>query len=477
MTRLNAWERACAVFMVCAAMVIASSAQVFNTLVNFDGTDGASPSSTLVQSRDGGLYGTTVNGGLSSSLGTVFRIAQPRVLNTLHEFDGDDGGRPNGTLVQVTNGNFYGITYYGGNEDAGTVFEMTTRGTVTTLYMFCEQPNCADGLGPVGGLTQDEASGNFYGLTEAGGAFDQGTIFKISPRGAFTNIHSFDSTDGSAPLSALVQATDGNFYGTTSGGGANNVGTIFKITPRGAFATLYNFCLRTGCTDGSYPSGALAQAADGNLYGTTEAGGTNNVGTIFKATLDGKVTTLYTFDQIDGSRPAGGVLPSTDGNFYGTTDQGGDLTCNAPHGCGTLFQLTPGGNLATLHQFERSDGNQLISGLAQDTNGIFYGTTYVGGNNDDCPEGCGTIFSLSMGLTPFVELAPAAGEIGQIGGILGQGFTGTTSVSLNGIPAVFTVVSDTFIRATVPAGATTGYVTVVTPTGTLTSNVPFQVIP
>lgn len=166
-------------------------------------------------------------------------------------------------------------------------------------------------------------------------------------------------------------------------------------------------------------------------------------------------------------------MQGTDGLFYGTTSAGGDLACNAPYnGCGTVFSITSAGAMTTLHIFELTDGLAPTGGLLQATNGAFYGTTDQGGTYDD-----GTVFSLDMGLGPFVAFVHAAGRVGKTGGILGQGFTGTTSVSLNGTPASFTVVSDTFIRATVPAGATTGYVTVTTPTGVLISNVPFYVLP
>ena len=479
MIRLSAWKKAGAVFVLFSAMAVGIRAQTFDTLLDFDYTNGANPLASLMQSTDGSLYGTNVNGGSSASLGTVFRITQAGVLTTLHKFEGPDGGKPTGALVQRADGNFYGTTGNGGLEDAGTVFRMTARGTITTIYRFCGQPNCTDGRSPAGGLTQDATDGSLYGITEGGGAEDQGTIFRITSRGTFTTVHSFDSADGSIP-GGLVQATDGNFYGTTYEGGANNAGTIFRLTRDGVLTTLYTFCPKLSCTDGRSPYGALLQASDGMLYGTTEYGGTSGSGTIFKIAAGGHLTTLHNFDSIDGSSPVSGLMQATDGNFYGTTAQGGNLTCDEPYGCGTVFQLAPGGNLETLHQFDGNDGAQLTSGLAQDTNGIFYGTTYVGGSTNDCPEegeGCGTLFSLSMGLGPFVKLTSTAGHVGQTGPVLGQGFVGTSSVSINGIQAAFTVVSDTYMTATVPPGATTGFVTVVTPSGTLTSNVPFRVLP
>jgi len=199
-------------------------------------------------------------------------------------------------------------------------------------------------------------------------------------------------------------------------------------------------------------------------------------------TPEGALTTLYSFCSqsrcADGANPVAGLVQGTDGNFYGTTIVGGTGPCPGmlTPGCGTVFRITPQGALTTVHSFEGTDGTAPAGGLMQATSGLFYGTASMGGLND-CAFGCGTLFSIDMGLGPFVTFVQAAGKVGRTGGILGQGFTGTTSVSLNGIPASFTVVSDTFIKAAVPAGATTGYVTVNTPSGPLTSNVPFRVIP
>ncbi len=194
---------------------------------------------------------------------------------------------------------------------------------------------------------------------------------------------------------------------------------------------------------------------------------------MFTMTSTGSLTILHaSTDGKDGSGPAAALVQGTDGNFYGTTVYGSE-------GWGTVFSMTPTGTLLPLHAFTFNDGAYPDSGLLQATSGIFYGTTIAGGvYKGDCRQfqGCGTVFTLSVGLGPFVSFIRNPAKMGQTFGILGQRFTGTTGVSLNGIPASFSVVSDTFIRVTVPAGATTGYVTVATPSGTLTSNVPFQVI-
>jgi uncharacterized repeat protein (TIGR03803 family) len=267
----------------------------------------------------------------------------------------------------------------------------------------------------------------------------------------------------------MIEATDGNFYGTTSEGdpAGCNGGSVFKITPAGSLTTLYSFCGQFG-----NPIGGVIQGTDGALYGTASGGILGGI--VFRLTLGGTLSVLM-FNGADGANPWAGVIQATDDNFYGTTLFGGGPACGGD-GCGVVFQATRSSMLTKLYTFcsqpDCADGENPFSGLLQATNGTFYGTTEVGGANSG-----GVVFSLSMGLGPFVAFVRSSGKVGQTGGILGQGFTGTNSVSLNGAPANFIVVSDTFIKATVPPGATSGFVTVVTPSGTLTSNVPFRVMP
>jgi uncharacterized repeat protein (TIGR03803 family) len=476
MMKLSARKIACGVFLLCVATAIAAPAQTFTTLHTFEGTDGGGPFfGSLVQGKEGMGWGTTSYGGADGG-GTVFRMAQDGSVTTIYDLCGQapcpDGETPDAGLVLGTDGNFYGTTSAGGtNLSGGTVFKITPSGALTTLYAFCTRANCPDGAFPFSGLLL-ATDGNFYGTTYEGGNANQGTVFKLTKEGVFTTLYSFCSqagcVDGGFPQGGLVQATDGSFYGTTVAGGANlclgaGCGTIFRITSVGEFNTLHSF----DGTDGANPTGTLIQATDGNLYGTTY-----EPGTVFRISLNGLLTTLASVPY-----PLAGLIQGTDGNFYGTTAGGGN-TNDCDGGCGTLFEITTGGALTTLHSFDNTDGNAPSAGLAQATNGVFYGTTFEGGSlTCNSPYGCGTIFSLDTGLGPFLTFVRAAGRIGQTGGILGQGLTGTISVSLNGTPAAFTVKSDTFLEATVPAGATTGYVTVTTPTGTLTSNVPFHVLP
>jgi hypothetical protein len=235
------------------------------------------------------------------------------------------------------------------------------------------------------------------------------------------------------------------------------------------------------CTDGEYPHAPLLQGVDGNFYGTTSAGGTsqfNNLcellgcGTAFSITPNGTLTTIHRFFTLAGISPYGALVQAADGNFYGTTLSGGYTYVHD----GTAFELTPSGVLRTLARFcdlqYGCDGGGPRAGLFQGTDGIFYGTTSYAGRGLD-----GTIYSVSVGLGPFVESQPTSGHVGAGVRILGTDLTGATSVTFNGTPAVFKVVKSSCITTTVPAGATTGTVQVVTPGGTLSSNVPFQVLP
>jgi uncharacterized repeat protein (TIGR03803 family) len=473
MAILTCWKKACAAFVLCVATAVPSVTQTFTNLTSFNGSNGAVPwYMSLTQGVDGAFYGTTALGGRgcpSPGCGTAFRIDSKGNLRTVSLNPGD-GSDPVAGLLPASNGNFYGTTYQRGANGYGTVFEISRTGTLTVLYDFCLQTNCVDGSSPQAPLVRG-TDGNFYGTTQIGGDNALGTVFRISPQGALTTLHSFASYEGSYPVSGLIQASDGNFYGTTSQAGPHGYGTIFEISASGTFTTLHGFV----GSDGKLVLAGLTQGADGNFYGTASQGGTNGYGTIFKITSAGTLTTIYNFCSVascrDGSSPDAGLIQANDGNFYGTTNSGG------AHNQGTIFSITPGGVLTTLHSFAASDGDQPFGGLLQATDGVFYGATHYGGNMKcNPPSGCGTIYSLDMGFGPFVAFIQAAGKVGQTGGILGQGFTGTSGVLFNGTPATFTAVSDTFIEATVPPGATTGYVTVTTPGGTLTSNVPFRVL-
>jgi uncharacterized repeat protein (TIGR03803 family) len=485
MSKRNRWMTSCGIFFLWATMAVALHAQTtavvppavtFTTLHEFDQTDGSGPLAGLVQGGNGNLYGTTGVFGANID-GTVFSITPSGTLTTVHNFDGTDGAIASAAMILGANGNLYGTTYSGGASGAGTIFTITPSGTLTILHTFDK----TDGSGIMAGLVLG-TNGKFYGTASFGGPSNAcpngpgcGTVFVITPGGTLTTLHDFDSTDGAFPEAGVVQGTDGKFYGTTVDGGANpcfgiGCGTVFSITAGGTLTTLYNFCPQPNCNDGFGPDGALVQGADGSFYGTTKGGGVNGDGTVFSITPGGTLTTLHSFDNTDGSTPETGLTLGSDGNFYGATGFGG------ANGDGTAFSMTPSGALTTLYNFCSiagcTDGDS-PSGLVQDTNGKFYGTTFGGGDY----LSAGTVFSLSVGLRAFVATQPASGIVGAAVKILGSNLTGATSVTFNGTAATFTVKSKTEITTTVPAGATTGKVKVVAPGGTFSSNVPFRVSP
>lgn len=455
---------------------VVSPAQTFTVVTRFDWTNGAYPNAPLVQGLDGNLYGTAAEGGTNGE-GTIFKITAAGKLTTLYNFCSQancaDGNSPAG-LVLAIDGSFYGTTYIGGANNWGTVFKITPSGVLTTLHSFCLKSGCTDGGIPMEVLTQG-ADGSFYGTTRSGGDEDDGTVFNIAADGTFKVLHSFNKADGANPWAGLVQGTDGNFYGTTLYGGIGD-GTVFEVTPNGKLTTLYLF----DDIGGSFPSGGLIQATDGDFYGTAAVFGGRLGGTFFRVTAVGDFTKLYAFCGRPrcntGYSPHMPVIQATDRNFYGTTDIGSEAGDE-----GTIFRITPKGAFRKLHTFYQPDGDVVYpQALSQATGGTLYGSTAFGGkSNPKCTNsvGCGRIYSLDVGLGPFVEAVPYSGKVGARIKILGQKLTGTTGVSFNGTAASFIIKSDTCLTAIVPAGATTGFVTVNTLGGLLTSNKQFRVQP
>jgi uncharacterized repeat protein (TIGR03803 family) len=468
----------------------------FATLATFGVSDGEYPNAPLAQGTDGNLYGTTQFGHAPSN-GFAFKMATTGGVATLPGYSctetGCTGAKPYAGLVLAGDGNFYGTTSYGGNGayrkpgNGGTVFQANAQTGITTLYSFCSEPGCQDGLNPGSPITVG-SDGNFYGATQGGSLHDSGTAYVVTPAGQHTVLHYFCSlancADGAGPYS-LIQATDGNFYGVAGGGGTGvncftpgTCGLVFKMTPQGVTTTVYNFCSQLNCADGFVPRDIM-QAADGNLYGIAGAGGGYNTsnydggGTIFKLTLQGALTTLYSFCSVSGCQygvDAGSLLQATDGNFYGVVGLGEGANCYFAYGCGTVFQLTSSGVFTTLYTFceqgsETCPDGMFPEGIIQATDGNFYGTTFRGGTRD-----YGTGFKLSVGLKPFVETVTNSGPVGSSVIILGNNLIGATSVTFNGTPATFTVVSSTEITATVPVGSTTGPLVVTIPSATLKCN-------
>ena len=318
---------------------ITVSAQTVTTLHSFNGSDGRSPEATLVQGSDGNFYGATALGGAHAK-GTVFRIDSTGGLTTLHSFSGfpGDGAVPVGGLVQGADGNFYGTTASGGAFFQGTIFRMNSSGAITLLHSF--NSFLGEGAVPVAGLMQG-SDDNFYGTTAFGGEHFRGTVFKIDATGTFTTLHSFSGSpsEGANPVAALVEGSDGNFYGTAPSGGEHFQGTVFRITPAGALTVLHSFSGYPG--EGAVPFAALVQGSDGDFYGTTAVGGAHFKGTVFKIDAAGSLTTLHSFSGSpgEGANPVARLVQGSDGNFYGTTALGGT------HVRGTVFNIDPTGNL------------------------------------------------------------------------------------------------------------------------------------
>jgi uncharacterized repeat protein (TIGR03803 family) len=438
-------------------LAVAAHAQVVRDVYDFSDT-GSSQNPAYVtpaQGRDGELYGTTY--GLT--YGSVFKITAAGSGGDLYEFNSSQGANPIGGLTLSTDGSFYGTAVFGGSTNQGVLFKITASGAYTVLHEFAGGSDGANPFAPPI-LASD---GNLYGTTE--GLFSvASTIYKYTPSGTFSTIYQFEQVNGATISAALTQGSNGDLFGAASGGGIYGCGTLFRITRSGTLVSTYSF----PCGSRGALPGALLQASDGNCYGMTDQGGTANLGTIFKMNqLTMKVTILHQFGggTGDGKLPTGGLVQATDGNLYGETSGGGSTND------GVLFRLTMTGNYKVIYAFHGTTGSGPLAAPIQHTNGLLYGTLQLGGT-----FGNGAVYSLDLGLRPFITFVRPTGKVGQPAQILGQGFTGTTSVAFNGVAAKkFTVVSDTYMTAVVPAGATAGAVVVATPAGDLTSNVSFRI--
>jgi uncharacterized repeat protein (TIGR03803 family) len=352
---------------------------------------------------------------------TVASSAQ--TFTTLVNFTGTNGFNPQSGLVQGANGTFYGAASRASGNESGTVFEVTPSGKLTTLHRFCTQSGCPDGSYPVAALILAR-NGMFYGTTTDGGSYGYGTVFAMTPAGKLTTLYSFCAQsgcpDGANPLGPVMQASNGNLYGTTYAGGANSWGTVFEITPAGKLHTIYSFCTKTNCADGVNPHSGLTQASNGNLYGTNLAG-EESAATIFEITPTGRLTTLCTFDA---SYSLGGLVQASDGNLYGVTADGGT------HQDGSFFQVTLAGEFTTLYSFYTPYGGFPVGGVIQGSDGNFYGTAADDGANSN-----GTVFQLTSagvlttlhafdgadGATPYAGLVQGAD-----GKFYGTTYTGGT---------------------------------------------------
>jgi uncharacterized repeat protein (TIGR03803 family) len=497
MTRIKNY-RMSAVALLALAVVAAATptyAQTYSVIYTFGNRTGdpMQPAGVIAQERDGLLYATSAFGGSTKGYaeGAVFKIAPTGQLDVLYSFCSQancaDGGQPFSGLTLRPDNHFLGTTKIGPGTSCefqsgcGTIFDISPTGTLTTLYTF--NADGTDGGNPLEPpiVGPDES---FYGVASSGGnPTSCGTLYEITPSSVaspptavFGLLHRFDDIHACNPNGPLVLGTDGNFYGTTGAPTAGEGGVFFRLSVIPHKAAVFTVLARFDGVSLPDPNGPLIQGSDGNFYGTTwnaHTGGGN--GMIFRVTPTGTLTVLHTLNgTTEGFIPLS-LLQASDGNFYGVAAGLGTSS-------GALFQMTPTGSYSVLYNFNFTTGNPFPYGTylgaaqVQHTNGRLYGDTFFGGSSaDGDPSGSGVFYSWDAGLPAFVVTVPFMAKAGSFVEILGQGFDSTTTVSFNGTPAAATVVSGTYLKATVPSGATSGFVTATTSSGTLTSNKQFIV--
>lgn len=351
-------------------------AQTETVLHSFNGKDGSLPGQRLTLDTTGNLYGSTVG---NSSSGSIFKLTPTGQLKVLYRLTGNRLSTT-GKLVLDSHGNLYGVDQTGGRFGEGSIFELTSSGAFSVLYSFTGK---GDGAFPNGVIS--DAQGNFYGTANFGGAFNQGSVFEFTPGRGLKVLYSFmGSSDGGEPFdSALYRDSRGNLFGTTMfDGGKISLGVVFKVTPDGIESVLHTFL---GGSDGAHPKGSLISDGKGNLYGTTSSGENLRGGTVFQITTEGVLTELYTFSGSDGFDPNAGLAMDADGNLFGTTFSGGSSND------GVIFEITSQDVETVLHNFSGSDGSTPYNGLVIDQLGNLYGTTGFGGAFDQ-----GIVFKLTQ---------------------------------------------------------------------------------
>ncbi len=435
-----------------------SSAQTFSVIHDItcstDGCDDQQPI-PITQGRDGDLYGQMYSGGKNGD-GTAWKVTPTGVLTVLYNFTYPASNTVSGGLTLALDGNFYGVDDHGGDNNLGYIFRLTPSGGFSIPHSFTSVEGGFDGeplaLGPDGNLYgHDWYNCYFFKLTVATQVYSN--ISPTCPLGSFYS---------------LTLGTDGRFYGVASSGGAFNKGFAYNVTTAGKLTVIHSF----NGTDGEFPVGNLVQATDGNFYGVTQQTPTNSfAGEIYKMTPTGTVTVLHTFasDGSEGENVVSGLLAASDGNLYGTTNTGG------ANNNGTLYKITRTGTFSVLRSFTCStDGCNNWVPLAQRTDGTIYGVSMGGGTSNN-----GTIYKLASATYPrFIAVQNYSGKSGATIDILGNSFTGATAVSFGTVPATsFKVVSSTFITAVVPATAINSVVSVTTPTGKVSTLKSLKIAP
>jgi uncharacterized repeat protein (TIGR03803 family) len=515
------------------AIAALSSAQTYTDLRDFNATDGccANYPSMLAQGEDGDIYGATTSGG-TNFYGNIFKITPSGTFTNLHNFDLTHGGYPQGGLSMAADGNFYGTTYQGGINHFGTVFKITPSGTFTELYDFT---NTTDGAYPktppvqaldgnlygttgngtiaviykitTAGVFTAMATlpaqsysplllgidGNLYGTTLYGGTFNGGTIFQYAvATKKLKTIFNFQTEFGAH--GPLMQGSDGALYGTTATGGTGSGGAVYRVTTAGVYKVLFNFNATSG-TDGVASFSGLVQGSDKFLYGVTSKGGTNNLGVLFKISITGTgFTVVHNFATATGDTPYSTPLLHTNGTIYGLTSHGGAHASNgvfysmnvglkpfiAPlivHSGkvnGSVSLLGQGFNTATGVVFGTGPGTLTIISDTFASAKILTGAT-TGLITVDEPGGNLTTLQAFKIVPTIKTFTPTSGPVGSVVTITGTSLLKATAVRFGTVAASFTVNSDTQITATVPTGAVTAKIAVVTPGGTATSTAVFTV--
>jgi uncharacterized repeat protein (TIGR03803 family) len=367
-----------------------ATAQTFNVIHNFSGSDGQGPLSGLAMDSKENLYGTTADGGQYGG-GVVFKASRTGMETVLHNFgSGADGANPEGSLILDSAGNLYGTTFAGGADSAGTVFKVSPKGAETLLYSF---QGGADGANPIAGLAMDK-SGNLYGTTSTGGAYNSGTVFEVSSSGQHTVLYSFGSlNDGTVPVAGVTLDPKGNLYGTASQGGPYGYGTVFELKPSTSGwqeTILHNFELQN---DGGTPYAGLVLGKSGVFYGAATQGGdgSGGGGTVFELTPSGENWTFNVLYGLAGWGISGTfrdvLYDKKTGVIYATTH------CDGNDDAGTVYELVPSDGSWSYTQLYMltggTDGLFVFSNLVIDDTGYLYGTTNSGGAN-----GYGVIFQV-----------------------------------------------------------------------------------
>ncbi|HWD17864.1 MAG TPA: choice-of-anchor tandem repeat GloVer-containing protein [Verrucomicrobiae bacterium] len=382
---------------VLTVLPLAATGYGYTSLHGFDITnDGALPSSSVIQGADFNLYGTAYDGGATNA-GTVFRMTTNGDFTLLHSFGSFysngvpwDGSFPVARLLQGSDGWFYGSCSEGGSNNLGTIFKISPAGEFQTLAMLGSS-NVGGAEYPGSPLIQDH-QGTFYATSDGAGA-GTGVLFSMSTVGNLTTLHTFTDNDGTAFASTLIEEPDSSFVGLASQGGLYGNGSFFKLTSAGVYTNLYFF---DNGPEGDFPTGDLAEDDAGNYYGVTTYGAGYGHGAVFEIDANNSVTALHSFgaqtiqgNTIDGLQPEGGLTRAVDGNFYGATLSGGWQNY------GTIFRITPQGDFSTVVWFDGVNGSHPMAAPAQGLDGSLYGSARDGG-----PSGAGMIYRLSIPIPP-----------------------------------------------------------------------------